>query len=324
KDGVPIPNFGEDKKEKRHTINIVFSYHASENKLKEAVYKTIKDKFPDNFFVITFHGDTDNPHCHVCIKVAKSDGKRINIKKQDLSNLRVDFAKNLNNLGIEATAKVKNYEPSFDKILENFDKSLKQKQTKIDNKMHYYQLVDFGKAKYKFDEKNKNSFYVQYRTKKGITTIWSADLKRVVEENNLQKGEMVKFKIIGKQEHNINRKAKIDGKFETIQETLVKPIWSCDVLGRERNIEQIQILPKDIALRLKRMPKLKKYKILKNKIKFREVIDNEKTNREQYRQRIIQERITKAFRGGFIASARNNMRILSKESMVRQREHIRM
>ncbi len=100
--------------------------------------------------------------------------------------------------------------------------------------MHYYQLVNFGKAKYEFDEKNKNSFYVQYRTKKGITTLWSTDLKRVVESNNLQKGEIVKFKIIGKQEYNINRKTIIDGKFETIQETLTKPIWSCDVLGREK------------------------------------------------------------------------------------------
>ncbi|HEG3970830.1 TPA: hypothetical protein SC633_001792 [Campylobacter fetus] len=70
--------------------------------------------------------------------------------------------------------------------------------------------------------------------KKGITTLWSTDLKRVVESNNLQKGEIVKFKIIGKQEYNINRKTIIDGKFETIQETLTKPIWSCDVLGREK------------------------------------------------------------------------------------------
>ncbi|WP_223261868.1 MobP1 family relaxase [Campylobacter fetus] len=224
KDGISIPNFGEEKKEKRHTINMVFSMNAPEIKLKEAVYRTIKEKFPNNFFVISFHGDTDNPHCHVCLKVAKNDGKRINIKKQDLANLKVSFAKKLTDLGIEATAKIKNYEPSFDKILENFDKSLKQKQTKLENKMHYYQLVNFGKAKYKFDEKNKNSFYVQYRTKKGITTLWSTDLKRVVEANNLQKGEMVKFKIIGKKEYNINRKTIIDGKFETIQETLTKPI----------------------------------------------------------------------------------------------------
>ncbi|MBK3501321.1 relaxase/mobilization nuclease domain-containing protein (plasmid) [Campylobacter fetus] len=311
-DGMPIPNFGEEKKERRHSINMVFSMrdhsNAPENKIKEAVFKTIKSKFPDNFFVIAFHGDTDNPHCHVCLKVANSNGKRINIKKQDLANLRVDFAKNLNDLGIEATAsKIKNYEPSFEKKL--IDKK------EIKTKMHYYQLVDFGEAKYKFDEKNKDSFFAQYRTKKGITTIWSNDLKRVVKENNLKKGEMVKFKIIGKQEYSVKRKAKIDGKFEIVQKTLTKPIWGCSVLGREEKSEKIQILPEVL--------RTKKYQIIKSKIQFKKV-DNEKINREQYRQRVIQERTSKSSRREFLATARNNMRILSKESMVRQREHIGM
>ncbi|WP_038453150.1 hypothetical protein [Campylobacter fetus] len=72
------------------------------------------------------------------------------------------------------------------------------------------------------------------------------------------------------------------------------------------------------------MPKGKKYKILKTIIKFKKVGNNEKTNREQYRQRIIQERTLRTSGGRFIAPARNNMRILSKESMTCQREHIRM
>lgn len=51
-------------------------------KLQQSVITTLKRMYPNNFFVVTFHNDTDNSHCHVCLKVADKNGKRINPKKQ--------------------------------------------------------------------------------------------------------------------------------------------------------------------------------------------------------------------------------------------------
>ena len=41
---------------------------------------------------------------HCDLKIAGEDGKRIDVRKNDLLDMRVKFAKNLNDLGIEATA----------------------------------------------------------------------------------------------------------------------------------------------------------------------------------------------------------------------------
>lgn len=72
-------------------------------KLQQVVIATLK-KYIQTFFVLAFHGDTDDPHCHICLKVADKNGKRINLRKADIANLRVKFAKALNELGVEAKA----------------------------------------------------------------------------------------------------------------------------------------------------------------------------------------------------------------------------
>lgn len=51
-------------------------------KLQQATITSLKKIYPNNFFVVAFHGDTDNPHCHICLKIADKNGKRINPKKQ--------------------------------------------------------------------------------------------------------------------------------------------------------------------------------------------------------------------------------------------------
>lgn len=94
-EGAPIPLYKEGAKEKRHTINMVFSMkeHSTtpKEKLQQATITTLKRVYPNNFFTIAFHADTDNPHCHICLKVADKNGKRINPKKADLANLRAEF-----------------------------------------------------------------------------------------------------------------------------------------------------------------------------------------------------------------------------------------
>ena len=82
---VEIPKTSEIKslflREKRETLNLVFSMKdhklAPGNKIKKAATQVIKKKYPDNYFVIAVHNDTDNPHCHVCLKISDNFGVRI-------------------------------------------------------------------------------------------------------------------------------------------------------------------------------------------------------------------------------------------------------
>lgn len=53
---------------------------------------------------------------------------------------------------------------------------------------------------------------MSYKTKKGIVTIWGQDLERIVKENKVLRGEYARFKIVGQEEYEIKRKAKINNK----------------------------------------------------------------------------------------------------------------
>lgn len=307
-EGAPIPLYKEGAKEKRHTINMVFSMkeHSTtpKEKLQQATITSLKRMYPNNFFVVAFHGDTDNPHCHICLKVADKNGKRINPKKADLANLRIEFAKALNELGVEAKAtNKKQREINIDQeysVKLNKEKQI-YKTPKI--KMHYYQVMDFGEANYKFstDKNAKKSYYVSYKTKKGIATIWGQDLERVVKENKVLRGEYARFKIVGQEEYEIKRKAKIKNKWQEVVKTLKKPIWDVSVIGREKELKQMV-----------KITDTKKYKIIQQE----KGINNERDYRERYKQRVLQELGVKSFGGREITKERNSMRVLSKQPMV--------
>ncbi len=234
--GASLPNDSEIVKERREVLHFVFSMKEHEttpaNKLMSAVVKTIKDKYPNNASCFAFHADTDNPHVHCSLKVASYDGKRIDIRKQDLLNLRVDFAKNLNELGIEAKATRRN---------KYINKDLTQSKDEMKN--HYYEVAEFGNAKYKFDETKKDSFFVKYKTTKGdIIDIWSEDLQRVVKENNIKVGEFAKFKIVGKKPVVVKTKRfnKKTNKWTVYTKQSLKNVWDCSVAGRlEKDLKTI-------------------------------------------------------------------------------------
>ncbi|EGB2128539.1 relaxase/mobilization nuclease domain-containing protein, partial [Campylobacter jejuni] len=262
-------------------------------------------------FVVAFHNDTDNPHCHVCLKVADKNGKRINPKKADLANLRAEFANALNELGIEA--KATNKKQREVEINQEFSVKLNtnneiNQAPKI--KMHYYQVMDFGEANYQFstDKNAKKSYYVSYKTKKGITTIWGQDLERVVRENKVLRGEYARFKIVGQEEYEIKRKAKINNKWQEVIKTLKKPIWEVSVIGREKDLKQIN-----------KAKTTKKYKIIQDK-----GVNNERDYTKQYRQRVLQELGNKSTIRRETAQERNSMRILSKQPMVHNTKRTQM
>ncbi|MDN5054335.1 MobP1 family relaxase [Aliarcobacter butzleri] len=228
--GPQIPNQSEIKgKGKREVLQFAFSMKHHEttpaDKLMEAVIKTVKEKYPNNASYFVYHSDTDNPHIHCDLKIAGADGKRIDVRKADLLQLRKKFAKNLNDLGIEAYATSKKERLKDKSIIKD----------KIENmKNHHYEVSEFGKAKYKFDDKNSESYFVRYKTKGGdITTIWGKELENVIKDNNIVPGEFVKFKKVDKTPvETVIRKKSKNGKREVYKKTSFKDVWDCSILGR--------------------------------------------------------------------------------------------
>jgi cpp17 len=98
-------------------------------------------------------------------------------------------------------------------------------------KSHHYEVIGFGEAPYKFNSDNEQSYYVNYKTPTGkIVTIWSKDLKKVIEENKINVGEFCRFAITGEQEMKfiyLDKKTK-----NTIEKTAYKKMWDVSVNDR--------------------------------------------------------------------------------------------
>lgn len=256
--GQVTPNRYEEKQEKRQTYNMVFSMkeHSTTppEKLKQAAFTTLKQAYPDNFFALVFHGDTDNPHCHICLKISKSDdGKRIDIKKNDLAHLRAEFAKNLNALGVEAVATSrKKVEQTINLAKRQQILDSLQDKSKAKIKAHHYKVLDFGKANFEFKDDNSPSFYVRYLTPKGDTTIWGKDLERLVAELGIQKGEYVRFGKIGERAEPYSFKKKIQNKWYEVQTARKIPVWDASIANRaEKNFTKLP--PIEITQTLKEL-----------------------------------------------------------------------
>lgn len=94
---------------RRETINVIFSMAKGTPaaEVKEAVRDYLKQEFGGKHeYVFALHTDTDNPHVHVCIKMApiKKRSKRLNPRKNDLQRWREGFAQSLRKYGIAANA----------------------------------------------------------------------------------------------------------------------------------------------------------------------------------------------------------------------------
>jgi hypothetical protein len=94
---------------RRESINVIFSMAkgAPADEVKNAVREYLKEEFGGKHeYVFALHTDTDNPHVHVCIKMAPihKKNKRLNPRKNDLQRWREGFAVHLRKLGIDANA----------------------------------------------------------------------------------------------------------------------------------------------------------------------------------------------------------------------------
>lgn len=245
---IPTQNEIRDNasKEKREVLHFVFSMkdyeQVSTKKIREAAMKTMQSVYPNNYFVVAMHNDTDNPHCHIALKVKDNLGKRINPKKSDLAYLRLNFAKELRNLGIEAKATIGKNKIDFNTNTFQNDKPifLKDDFSKLAHKSHHYQVISFGKAHYNFNPKNKESFYVRYRTSKGKDIdIFADDLERVVKENGVKVGDYCRFVITDEKPVILKIKYKKSG--EIMQKTTYKKIWDVSIENKnEKKLSPIK------------------------------------------------------------------------------------
>lgn len=101
--GMPAEDKTGTRKEAFH---FVFSMPKGTNPdgLKSAVRNLVNEEFAGHKYFMAQHLDTDSPHCHVLVCATDDRGARLNPRKADLHNYRVQFVHKLAEQGIEATA----------------------------------------------------------------------------------------------------------------------------------------------------------------------------------------------------------------------------
>ena len=98
---------GKVKENTRDTTHIVLSMPKGTNadSVKEAARNFAKKQFSDNHqYVFALHTDADNPHVHLAVKNLGHDGRRLHVKKGDPQKWRTTFSKELNRVGVDASA----------------------------------------------------------------------------------------------------------------------------------------------------------------------------------------------------------------------------
>ncbi|WP_339057746.1 MobP1 family relaxase [Candidatus Regiella endosymbiont of Tuberolachnus salignus] len=178
-----------DGYELKLTHNMMFSSpkiaSVSSDVMLDTVRKTLKEKYPDNRFFLAYHQDMKNPHVYAVLRIPDNQGERINIRKNDLREMRTHFAAKLQALGYDVKATHKQ-----DFSLKNLIKS------EPDNLRNRYEVVDFGKTNYQFDIKNKEVPFIKYRTLKSQkeVTIWGKELQQEMIRERIMKGSLIKIK----------------------------------------------------------------------------------------------------------------------------------
>lgn len=212
----------------KETFNMIFSMSnyevATTEQIRKAAYETIKELYANNSFIIASHNDTDNPHCHLILKRRDNKtGKRLYITKADLIKIRLKYSQKLREVGVEN---------AFTKDKPIAQEAYKEKYNSYDRSPTENLIVDFGKANYKFDEKNQMSYYIKYKTKNDkYVTIWGKDLERVVKENNLQRLCFARFAVVGQKpiQRTISKFDKKSNQYKCYQETKFEKVWGCSL-----------------------------------------------------------------------------------------------
>lgn len=230
----------DDDKNPNISHNMMFNTNAvvgvSQEDMLDSVQSVIKEKYPDNRFIMAYHKDTDNPHVHVVLRIPDNSGVRINIRKADLRDLRSGFAHKLQEKGYNVKATHKH------------DFALKHKlKSEPDRTRNLYEVVDFGRTHFKNDPKNKRQNYIQLKTIKGgkEVTIWGTNLPGELLREKVNKGSVIKIKKEGETTVKVplfDKQGEVKGYKETKRNNWV--IENKGVMGIDRsvNFNKVEVL----------------------------------------------------------------------------------
>lgn len=115
-------------------------------------------------------------------------------------------------------------------------------------------LIEHGAAKYNFDPKEKDSYYVKLETDKGEKVVWGKDLQRAMGEANTKPGETVSLTLKGAKDVEVeanvrDEKGNITGK-QTIEAQRNKWEVNAADLGITRTLSKDEQLRVDAALKV--------------------------------------------------------------------------
>ena len=191
------------RSDSKKTYQIMFSTQGknlSEDVLN-AVNHTIKKEFPDNDFFMVVHQDTSNTHVHCVLPRLNNNFERIEINKRKLNKIKKTYNLRLNELGIKSY-----FLSETDKQKANIG-SRQLNTNKVDKRKgnDEFEVIDYGHAKYKFDENGKDSFYIMLKTKNNvIKTHWSLGINDAIKSSNVKIGDKIKIKRTNKLDDVIN------------------------------------------------------------------------------------------------------------------------
>jgi len=183
----------DPSKEVNLTHNMMFSApkiaKVKKEDALEAVRAVLKEKYPDNYFVMAYHNETKNPHVHVVLNINNDKGQRIDIKNKVFHEIRETFCKNLIELGcdVKATRKYSLKQKEYEEAISRENRNI-------------YEVVNYGSSSYQLNKRNSKNNYLTYRTlnksAKDIT-IWGAEITNEIARNNIKIGDSVKIKKVG-------------------------------------------------------------------------------------------------------------------------------
>lgn len=224
-----------------HVKNIIFSpppiAKVKESDAIEATLNVVRQRYPNNAFVLTYHDDKkEHPHVHVNLKLKEENSsKRIRLVKAELRTLRAGFSGELQKMGYDVKATFKR------------DYGLKESLSQEPQRTRdTYKLVDFGEASYGFKAGERRTPYITYETLKTgkQVTIWGKELKQHFEPEKLQNGDLIKVKKLSPttiKTPMFDDEGNVSGYKETQRNN-----WRIENVGvnRERNYD----IPKEILI----------------------------------------------------------------------------
>ncbi|EPZ0118139.1 MobP1 family relaxase [Escherichia coli] len=191
------------KENKKITQNIVFSPPVSvkvkPEDLLDSVRKTMQKKYPNHRFVLGYHCDKkEHPHVHVVFRIRDNDGKRADIRKKDLREIRTGFCEELKLKGYDVKATHKQ-QHGLNQSVKDAHNTAPKRQKGI------YEVVDIGYDHYQNDKTKSKQHFIKLKTlNKGVEkTYWGADFGDLCSRESVKAGDLVRLKKLGQKEVKI-------------------------------------------------------------------------------------------------------------------------